>query len=61
MTLKERREFAGLSRAQVGKVLEVHPAALCNWERGARRPLKKYRRKLAVLYNCTEEELMKNE
>lgn len=61
MTMRGRRKFAGLTQAEVGKALEVSGASVSNWERGARRPLKKYRRKLAVLYNCTEEELMENE
>ena len=32
--LKTRREQAGLTQAQLGKLIEVHPVTLSNYERG---------------------------
>ena len=32
--LRQRREQAGLTQAQLGKLIEVHPVTLSNYERG---------------------------
>lgn len=57
MTLRERREQAGLSQVEVSRALEVDQSSVCLWERGKNAPLKKYRRELAKLYKCGADEL----
>ena len=32
--LKQRREQGGLTQAQLGKLIDVHPVTLSNYERG---------------------------
>lgn len=50
---------ANLSQTEVAARLEVTPSTVSRWEKGKNPPLRKYRRKLAALYNCTEEDLLK--
>lgn len=50
---------ARLSQAEVAERLEVDPSTISRWEAGVNPPLKKYRKKLAALYGCTEEDLLK--
>lgn len=61
MTLQERRKAMDLTQKDVAEMLEVNQAAVSLWERGKSRPLAKYRRKLAALYECSEAELMEVE
>lgn len=58
MTLKERRLKAGLRQEDVAKLLEVDQAAVSFWESGRYKPVRKYRAKLARLYDCAESELL---
>lgn len=58
MTLKELRERAGKTQAEVALKMHVDQAAVSNWERGINRPLRKYHKKLAKLYGVTVEELL---
>ena len=58
VTLKERRLAANLTQEDVAKMLEVNQGSVSKWEGGHGVPLKKYRRKLASLFGCTEQELM---
>lgn len=57
MTLKERRLKAGLTQENVAKIVEVDQTAVSLWENG-KKPLLKYRVKLAKLYGCTVDELL---
>lgn len=57
MTLKELREGAGLSRAQVGKKLNVDLSCVTHWELGDWAPPKKHHKKLAKMYGVTEAEI----
>lgn len=50
---------ANLTQKEVAAKLEVDPSAVSRWEAGTNPPLKKYRRKLAEIYGCTEEDLLK--
>lgn len=59
MTLKERREAAGLTTAQVAKKLDVTASAVYNWEYGYNGIIRKYQKRLARLYGCTVDELLK--
>ena len=61
MTLKERRQAAGMSQEEVASLVNVDQAAVSNWERGVNPPLPKYQRMLANLYGCTVDELLKEE
>ena len=58
MPLRELRELAGLTRAQVAKKLNVDLSCVTHWELGDWRPSRKYHKKLAKLYGVTVEELM---
>lgn len=60
MTLKERREAAGLTTAQVAKKLDVTASAVYNWEYGYNGIIRKYQKRLARLYGCTVDELMED-
>lgn len=61
MTLKERREAAGLTPAQVAKKLDVTASAVYNWEYGYNGIIRKYQKRLARLYGCTVDELMEED
>lgn len=61
MTLKERRAAVGLLQKDVAKKLNVTNQAVSNWENGNNKILKKYQKPLAKLYNCTVDELLKEE
>lgn len=61
MTLREFRHKAGLTQKQVAELIDVDQAAVSNWERGKYDPIRKYRRKLAKLYGCTVDELLKED
>lgn len=58
MTLKERREQAGLLQTDVARKLKVDQSAVSRWENGSSRPVKKYRKPLAKLYGCTVDDLL---
>ena len=60
VTLKERRLAANLTQEDVAKMLEVNQSSVSKWECGQGVPLKKYQRKLANLFNCTEQELLED-
>lgn len=61
MTLKELRNNAGLRQIDVAKKLDVDQAAVSKWENGETKPSRKYHKKLAKLYGCTVDELLKSE
>ncbi len=52
------RKQMGLTQMEVAAKLEVDQTTVSKWESGLNPPLKKYRRKLAALYDCTEDELL---
>lgn len=61
LTMRERRMMAGLRQVDVAKKMDVDQAAVSKWENGETRPSRKYHKKLAKLYNCTVEELLKED
>lgn len=61
LTMKELRQRAGLTQEQVAKLIEVDQAAVSNWELGKNLPVSKYRKKLAKLYSCSEDELLRKD
>lgn len=59
MALRELRERANLRQVDVARKLSVDQAAVSKWENGVNPPLPKYRKRLAKLYGCTVDELLK--
>lgn len=59
MTMRDLREKANLQQAEVAKKLNVDQTAISNWERGKCKPSRKYHKKLAQLYGCTVDELLR--
>lgn len=60
MNLKERRVNSGLRQEDVAKKLNVGQGAVSRWESGETKPVKKHRVKLAKLYGCTVDEILKD-
>lgn len=58
MTLRELRQNAGLTQADVEKKFDVNQSAVSYWESGKTKPCKKHRVKLEKLYGCTEEQIL---
>ena len=61
MGLRELRRQAGLRQEDVGKKLNIDQTTVCKWENGVSKPLKKYRKKLARLYGCTVDDLLRQD
>lgn len=61
MGYRECRVKRGIKQASVAKILGVSPASVCAWERGKSEPKASIIRKLAVLYECSIDELMRGE
>lgn len=57
MTLKEFRTRVGLRQKDVAKKADVSIIAVSNWELGKNGIAQKYRKKLARIYGCTQQEL----
>ena len=61
MSFKEQRKKAGLTQMEVAKQLGVTDSAVNQWETGKTTPNTKRLSELARLYNCTIDELLKEE
>ena len=61
MSIKEARERAGLTQAQVGKKLGITDSAVNQWEAGKAFPNTKRLIALAELYGCTIEDLIRKD
>ena len=59
--LKRYRKETGLSQADVGQILEVDQAAVSRWETGKTTPVRKYREKLARLFEVPVEDILKED
>ncbi|MUU10886.1 MAG: XRE family transcriptional regulator [Oscillibacter sp.] len=53
MKLRECREAAGLSKADVARIMQVDQSAVARWEAGAALPRASKLPKLADLFGCT--------
>ena len=53
MKLREAREAAGLSKAEVARAMQVAFAAVLKWESGAAMPRAEKLPQLADLYGCS--------
>ena len=58
--LKEFRLGAGWTQAQVAEYLGVRPSAVTMWETGERKPNIVTLKKLAQLFGCTTDDLLKD-
>ena len=61
MSFRKARQNAGMTVAQVMQALSVSDAAVYQWETGATMPTGKRLIELAKLYNCTVDELLKDD
>ena len=61
MRLKEARVKAGLSQRAVAKELGITDAAVCLWETGKNLPRAALLPRLAALYNCTVDDLLRED
>jgi transcriptional regulator with XRE-family HTH domain len=57
-TLRDLRERALLSPAELASICTVDRQTIYNWEHGRRRPTPEYQRKLVAALRCTPEELL---
>ena len=57
MALKELRVAKGYTQSFVAKKLNVDQTTVSHWENGKNAPSKKYRKKIAKLYECTEADI----
>lgn len=58
--LREYRLNVGWTQAQVAEHLGVQPSAVTMWETGERKPNIVTLKKLAQLFGCTTDELLKD-
>lgn len=61
MKIREYREKAGMTQAQLAKKMNMDQSAVSLWENGKTSPLKKYRKKLAKVLGITLDELLKED
>jgi len=61
MSFKECRERAGLKQSEVSKYLNLTQSAVSLWEIGENFPKVDLLPRIARLYGCTIEDLLKNE
>ncbi len=61
MSFLSARTNAGLSQAKVARELGITDAAVCLWETGKTRPRASLLVKLAALYGCTVDELLRED
>lgn len=61
MGLVSARKKAGLSQSEVAKALGITNSAVCQWETGKTAPRAFLLVKLATIYDCTVDELLKSD
>jgi transcriptional regulator with XRE-family HTH domain len=59
--LARLRADAGLEQAEVAKAFNISQAAVSQWESGIRTPTTDKLPRLAELYKCTADELLKDD
>ena len=59
MSFKKAREKCGLTQQEVATRLGIDQSAVCLWETGKTKPRSSQLLKIAELYNCTVEELLR--
>lgn len=58
MTLRERRERAGLTQAELGEKLNVTRWCVMNWEHGTHTPGGRNIKKLAKALGCSDQDII---
>lgn len=61
MSLKAQRKKAKLSQQELGNKLGISDAAVAQWESGKTMPTAKRLIEMANLFNCTVDELLKED
>ena len=61
MTFLQARQKAGPTQAQVAKALGVDQSAVCWWETGKNFPRAVMLARMAKLYGCTVDDLLRKE
>ena len=61
LNIKLMRIKSLLSQAELAEKLDVKQSSVSRWESGETKPAKKYIRKMCELFECTPEELMRDE
>lgn len=61
MKIREYREKAGMTQAQLAKKMNVDQSAVSLWESEKTSPLKKYRKELAKVLGVELDELLKED
>ncbi len=61
MTFSQARKKAGLSQSQVAKALGVDQSAVCRWETGENMPRAAMLARMAQLYGCTVDDLLRKD
>lgn len=61
MSFSSARKNAGLTQLQVADAMDVNQCVVSFWETGKMAPRAKNLRKLAELYHCTTDELLRDE
>jgi DNA-binding XRE family transcriptional regulator len=56
--LQARREYVGLSRADVARLAGVSAETLKKWEKGERNPRILYLKKVAAVLNCKVDDII---
>lgn len=59
--IRELREAAGYTQAELARALGVTSVMVCQWESGTKMPMAHRLPKLAVLLNCTIDQLFGRE
>ena len=60
MNIKRRRKIAGLTQQALAEALGVHQTAVAGWEKGRSTPRAAHMIKLAALFGCTVDDLLKD-
>lgn len=57
MLIKKRRQAAGLSKAQVARLMQVNQSQVSRWETGEHTPTADRLPQLAAMFHCTIDDL----
>ena len=61
MSFKKMRKASGLSQYEVADALGIKQASVCQWETGKTAPTARLLPKVAKLYGCTIDELLRED